>query len=232
MGLDTYLIGASYFTTGAKIGIPLTYAYSDVSQINATNIYISKDLVDWTRPDAKKFLETLVMSEAARKFAIAREVVAADSLDFLRELCSYPMVFLANNMAYWSLYNRFNLARLATPLRFTIYGALAIVSSTFWLLQDNYFAYWKEKKIDKKLSALGPEYVKGGFEFYDKILQRNMTGRILMDEESKEAFTERGEQNSYRYVFKKSLISNKRNFFAQKSREVVEENPLTTPSFS
>ena len=145
-------------------------------------------------PEAKKFLENLILSEEAKKFLIARELVRGiKSRNFTEAF--FPIFILgATAPALSKLFKVSDLKRkpLLIQLLSAVLAVLFVV--TFYLCVVDSWRKRGERVVDDAACQLGPTYARGGVEFYDKILLRHVALRELMpDGKGKKLYNLKGE---------------------------------------
>jgi hypothetical protein len=88
--------GSVQLRTGAIVGLPASFLYTSTEELAAVKMLIdprvSKRIVDWTSNPGKLLLESLVLSDKAKAFVIARELMYVTAYDLhvdigLRCLC-------------------------------------------------------------------------------------------------------------------------------------------------
>lgn len=144
----------------------------------------------WDSRAGELLLQSIVLSEKAKKFAIAREIQYGSTYHVTVEtLLRLSFLF----MAYASGFCLNHLLQLKRIMKRWGRGAVfSAIGGTFYLLfllaDDTYYCR-RDVKVDMKAAKYGPEYAEGGVEFYNKLLQRNMALRVLMGSEGDRLYT-------------------------------------------
>lgn len=194
-GFDLLHAGSLNARYGAILGIPANFT-STAEEIHQ-NLQIKEESVDWTRQDAKAFLQAVMLSENAQKFAIAHEILRIQA-----EEPYFNSLGLALTIAaLWTLYSivsyRFRLRDGNTIVRRTFYAVFTLFGAILWLGVKDYRSYQLDRQNDEALCRLGGEYIKGGQEFYEKTLIRNKAMRTLLGTEGKSIYTVHGNEETF-----------------------------------
>ncbi|XP_018365947.1 PREDICTED: transmembrane protein 177 [Trachymyrmex cornetzi] len=210
LGFDLLHAGTFNAKYGAILGIPINFT-STVNQLHQ-GLQIKEELVDWTRQDAKAFLEAVTFSEDAQKFAIAREI-----LQIQAEEPYFNSLLLALTIGtLWTLYNvisyRYKLREGNAIARRMLCGTFTLFGAIFWFGVKDYRSYQLDRKNDEALCRLGTEYIKGGQEFYEKTLNRNRALRTLLGTDGKSRYTIHGNEENFLRL-KHMPISHRKDFF-------------------
>ncbi|XP_031850026.1 transmembrane protein 177 [Nomia melanderi] len=170
---------------GAIIGIPMTYVQGDVNAINKFHISFNGKPIDWTKESAHNFLESLALSENAQKYAIAREVLKLKKNYLHKQVLMVVLNTLGLYYIYSRCYKNFDVFQRSRFFRVLLGSVIIFVTvfTTFALNCD--INVYLEKKHDEELSKLGPNYVKGAIEYYNKLFIRNMALKDLLNDERK-----------------------------------------------
>lgn len=146
----------------------------------------------WTAPDGMALASSLVLSDAAQKFALAREISHSSS----NLVTTHAALNGASIFALYFLSRQFNRkAKLfARPLklRVVLYSLLGGLVGTLWLFIKDFTTYQSELQADEEAASLSEEYARGAVEFYNKTLQRNVALRSLLGSEGPKAYTAAG----------------------------------------
>ncbi len=94
-------------------------------------------------------------------------------------------------MAY-NFNRKANLFARPLQIRLTLYTLLGTIVGTTWLLIKDFLTYHWEEKADEAAAGISEEYAQGAFEFYTKILKRNLAMRSLLGDEGPKLFTALG----------------------------------------
>jgi hypothetical protein len=182
--------GSTHLRTGSIVGLPANFAYRSIDDIDKTKLQIGQKLINWDSPEGKLFADSLILSDNAKRFVIARQV------NYLKSLQVYIdngfLVFFSL-LAYWAGHAANVLLhlkrKLPTWLRVGAYACFASIGVTlYFLAKDEYFCFLDDK-ADKRAGEFGKDYMAGGLEYYSKELQRNKALRVILGEYGERIYT-------------------------------------------
>ena len=135
---------------------------------------------------------SLLLSDSAQKYAIAREVCKANTQNvavqaFLNMASCYAYYYLT-----YSFNRKANMFSRPLQLRVTLYTLLGGIVFTTWMFLKDFTTYRWEEDADEKAAGISEEYAQGALEFYSKILQRNLAMRSLLGDEGPKLYTSLG----------------------------------------
>lgn len=167
--------------TGAIIGIPQTFHCHKVSDISCWDDICKfyNISLDKSSESPKDLGEALILSNKAKKFAIAREVFLAKSYHkFMPLLFMFSSGFLTYTVWYY----------LEKPLKSKalirncvhIFGILLMVK----LYLEMMIVYTRrlERKVDVAACKMEEDYAEGGIEYYDKLIKTQQVVSLLQNE--------------------------------------------------
>ena len=189
--------GSVQLRTGSIIGLPATFAYTTVDEVQMEALQIQGEPVDWSSAAGQKLLHSLVLSEKAKAFAIGREINYAKTHHVWTEgglragftMFAYGTGFMLNQaFQFKRIFKRW--------ARFSMYGVIGAIFYGMYVLIDDTYYCWRDGRVDRKTAAFGQDFAKGGEEFYTKLLQRNMAFYTLMGAVGHKEFTVFGNERS------------------------------------
>ena len=193
----TFGLGNLLIPTFPFSGIPYSFSYQ-----NAADIDISKLISDYRIVNnldginREKFLSLLVLSDNAKKFALARELKFITSkyvhIDGLVPLACFGFGVISAAVMNRSQY--FNITRTKPTFRFLVYTVIACFA--LQLNQQTLKSYFKDLHLssDRDAAKMGKEYVMGGIEYTSKLLKRNKLLRELNGKTGEETYTPIGDE--------------------------------------
>lgn len=193
---DIFSAGCVQTHWGAIVGIPNTFNYRTLGDARKNTSVIRNKEIDWDSEVGKQLQKSLLLSEKAQKYGIAREVQ--------RSLIPHVYVYggltgtiIIGNFTFCRYVNMFyNLYQRSRKTRFVLYTLMSLFSLTiFTALNDNLTLYL-ENRVDEKVAALGREYIEGGIEFYQKEIQRNLAIRRLLGHSGEKIYSSTGNINT------------------------------------
>lgn len=140
------------------------------------NDYLVVRKIDRNSPEGEEYTESLLLSDDAKKFSIARELFLVDTF---RPVARITLFFMSCTLAIsasrgsvirWRLNERHISQRIPFYILSGVlgYGTYRLSSS----ISDQYYA----QKVDKRAKDLGPAYEAGAEEYY---LKRALRHKIL-----------------------------------------------------
>uniref|UniRef100_L7M585 Uncharacterized protein n=1 Tax=Rhipicephalus pulchellus TaxID=72859 RepID=L7M585_RHIPC len=195
--LDTFFAGSTTGSKGAIIGLPVTFSYTRKEDVQTKSLLIhgSKEPA-WETREAEELKKSLVLSDKAQKFVIARDISWANT--YYVQFQSAALSFSVVNCYFMGRFinDRFHLlVRVPRTFRVALYGVIVALHATVYIgFKDAMSQYW-DKKADEEAASLGRDYVEGGIEYYEKLLQRNRALRELLGDEGRKYYTAKGNIN-------------------------------------
>lgn len=180
---------------------------------------INYETVLWETQEADLFLESLILSEKAQLYGIAREIKMSQTLKLLYE-CIYSSLPV---FAYYGVTNHFNrkLNLYVRPLalRLVLYALASVLAAGQYFVLKDFTQQYFEKEVDKELAEKNAIFVEGGRETYGKLMARNVALRELMGNAGKKAYTALG--NEQTLIRQKHVpLSERRLFFDEALKEM------------
>ncbi|XP_013409705.1 transmembrane protein 177 [Lingula anatina] len=179
-------MGALGCRGGAYIGLPFFMAYKSVDDVVKSETLVlrgktSHDIyqIDWEDPLSLEMANSLVLSEKAKMFLIAREIF---NVSTYAPLVNAVAVGASGLMTYSIYRHNFYRARLVgwTGHVFFLSLAALVGGIMYTVITDNYNC-WLQGWTNKKAAMLGTEYAEGGVELFESILNLNKITREMMD---------------------------------------------------
>ncbi|XP_076155557.1 transmembrane protein 177 [Alosa pseudoharengus] len=186
--------GIPWLPSGAQVGIPANFNSTPDDPAGITNrtILINGREVEWDSDIGSSLKESLVFSSEAQKFAIAREVLRLDSAGPVLHAAVAPACLVGICVNSVVLKHIFGLYAGPILARGLVNLVVVGLGAAFYLLATDEVSQWMDYRSDRRAASLSPEYTKGGVEFYDKIISRNKTLRMLMGERGEEMYAPSG----------------------------------------
>lgn len=215
-GFDIFSLGTSYSKFGVRVGLPAHFFYDDESSVDKTAIKLRDESVVWESDEGKMLLKSLVLSENAQIYAIAREIKFRDTLKQLIDTI-VGVVSVAGTYGLANTLNqKFNLYSKPRPFRVFMYCLIGAFSFGSYALCKDVSQVYYETEIDKKLKEKNPVFAEGGKEFYNKLITRNIALRKLLGKEGERTYTALGNEN-YLFRYKHKPVVDRKLFFEEKA---------------
>lgn len=157
---------------GAIIGIPPNFNYES-SNLPLDQVGVHNKSALWTDEISQNFIDCLVLSEDAQKFAIAREVKKVIKLNFWMKLFNLALDTSTVIVVHETFYVFLKMINRPAAIQI-LYGCACILGGfILWLVLENAIDKANDEEIAEELTKLGPKYVQGGKEFYEKLCEQN-----------------------------------------------------------
>lgn len=185
--------GSTTLKTGAIVGIPAVYVAQTIDDLDRLQLKLKGNAFPWRSEEGEALAATLNLSAAGKQFMIAREVMYAHTSHVY--WAALLKVFMAG-VAYCvgravNIY--LNLQQvLKTWARLQLYGLIATCASIVYVVMFDAYNCVRDRQVDRRVAALGQEYVRGGVEYYSKLLKRNIILRSMMGASGEKLFTKFG----------------------------------------
>ncbi|XP_042860335.1 transmembrane protein 177-like isoform X2 [Penaeus japonicus] len=227
-GFDLFRAGSTMVSTGGVVGVPHNFKYSEQEEFDHTGITLNNQPVAWSSAKGDSLMKSLILSDEAKKFALAREFVHLDSGEpFVFGAVTAGVVGMGYTIA--SGLNR-NQQFYARPrgLRVIMYGLVSLFSYGMWVFGRDMGTNLYEAEADKTVADLGEKYAQGGLEFYEKVLQRNVALRSLMGTTGEKLYTAYG--NDQMLLRTKHIpFTLRRDFFKQRLNDYRNSHKTSQP---
>ncbi|KAL4222545.1 hypothetical protein ACF0H5_018584 [Mactra antiquata] len=239
---DVTFIGSS--RTGAVIALPIGVR-SNAHEVFHYHCTIENSI------DMATFC---ILSQAGKKFLIAREIMyCEDNFLLFRSFVGIAFIGVFSVLMYMinsllSLRQQLQFSKLQAKInqqdilklfitessilnrrKSTIAGAvLLVVCSVFYKLIIAAYSVQSETDIHNKLANLGPEYITGGKELYEKMILSNKYQYSMFGDQG--YYTKTGEFTQGKYsIFHQTLpLSEKLGFFLNLDKSQVESSAVSS----
>lgn len=150
----------------------------------------------------QQFMESLILSEPAKKYSIARELILTDNYRLFIRSLSCPTTLIPMYALGCTIINA--LPPNPVSVRVLAFFLLCNFGVIFWILITSAIEYFYQHDADKKVCDIGEEYIYGGIEYYEKLIQRNLALRNIKPD-GKKVISEEGNEHTLFSVFTESL---------------------------
>lgn len=176
------LAGSLNSSRGAILGLPFYFKYSDDSQLNDLIAVLKEGGFEFpTDHLATSFSRTMLLSDAAKRFAISRAIHQLSYDTFKCKLAAFSLGGVSGAFLWFMCQWSMDLKKSATWARAVSVISVLVAVANYVLIRGLIFNYI-EKKADQKCANMGPDYVAGGYELYEKTITRNKVARLLNSE--------------------------------------------------
>lgn len=169
-------------------------------------------------------MESLILSEPAQKFSIARELLLTDNFRVLIKSMSFSLTL----MPMYVLGHIVLSSLAANPFKIRIFAFILLcnVGVFIYLLARNVIENIYQNIADENVSDLSIEYIHGGIEYYEKLIQRNLALRNLPGGEK--IYTEKGDEVGFVPVLSELPLSYRKKQLEHKLKNYVNTKNNTT----
>jgi len=182
--------GSLQLRTGALIGLPSTFYYRSVGDVEHSSIFVGQENVDWNSPAGEELQNALVLSDKAKAFVIAREIYDVKSFSVHTKIVLLSFNLILAYLSGAALNRKFFLTlRLKPWARFCVFSALAGAWTVAYIAVSDALHCWYENRADESVAQLRKIYAEGGVEYYDAVLQRNRALRTLLGSKGNKQYT-------------------------------------------
>ena len=184
---------------GAQIGIPFPFTYKSLEDVKTTDFRFLGEhnpYAKWRSESGQLFLKSVVLSDNAKKFAIGRQIFAANNINVLVDSLNVGLsTVIALGLAQAFLNTRKAPFYRTLPAQLVIRTISLCVGFYVWVQMNKVINYFTSLRADKKAISLGDDYLNGAIEYYSKLKVRNSKFIELMDPNlwTMRPFTEEGE---------------------------------------
>lgn len=196
-GLEMFHVGSTKLRGGPFVGIPHTFCYGSIGEVEKDLLLVNGSKFNYGSSVGQELLNSLILSERAQKYAIAREIHACTTqYVYLRGLIATASLFLTYCLAYF-VNTRFNFLKLPRTPRIVMYGFTSSIGYMNYIMLKDGLAHYYDKAADEAACNMGKEYVLGGIEFYEKLLARNRALRDALGAKGKTQYTMFGNEEVF-----------------------------------
>jgi len=252
-GICPVNVGCLNTRMGSYIGIPSIYdlnSVDDISIINASDLNIQvksiiciilyikslfainffsfqkqyTKLINDKSEFGQQFVKSLILSERAKKYSIARELLLTDNHRILIKSVLSSVVLIPMYALGSFIYN--GLPPNPARVRALALVLLSNIGVIVWFLIRTATENFYQKKADEKLCDIGEEYIRGGIEYYETLIQRNLALRnILPDGEN--MYSKQGDQIEFLSELSELPLTYRKKYLENRLKNCINENKET-----
>ncbi|XP_015213754.2 transmembrane protein 177 [Lepisosteus oculatus] len=186
--------GLPWLPAGARIGVPAHFdSTADApAGISDRVILINGEAVRGDGSPGRALRESLVLSPAAQRFAIGREVARLQGGGPVLLAAVAPAGLALTCLCGVAVKQLLGLYAGPVLLRGLANAAVLTVGAAGYCLVSDAVGQWLDYRWDRRAASLSTDYATGGVEFYNKLLARNVALRGLMGRKGEEMFAPSG----------------------------------------
>ena len=187
----------------SMLGIPKNFYCTNIIEVDELGVHIGRKKVDGMQSQTEQdLLQSLILSESAQKFAVARELYyILDNWSLLRGILPSAFVFLGYFLCFHGprlLFAKGAPVSLVSIFRFTVISVFVT-----WLsckLAKSVFLHRMIYSIDEKAAKVNSEYAEGGVEYFEKHCAWNKACKVLLGAKGDKIFTVTGNEKDGMFV--------------------------------
>lgn len=178
-------------------------------------------LINEDSKTGQMFMQSLILSDSAKKYSIARELVLTDTFRVLLKSISYSLSLLP--MCALGTVVLSSLPAKPAKFRAFAFFVLCNVGIVVCLLIRVALENYYQNDADSKVASISKEYIYGGIEYYEKLIQRNLALRnIVPDGES--MYSEKGDQLAFISLLSELPLTFRKKQLERKLQKCLEED--------
>lgn len=192
-GFDVLHAGATKLINGAIIGIPISFNYRSTSDIDQNQLaLLDHPDFSWQSRTGQRILTTLLMSNRAQQFAIAREIYYINSHYVYTNGFAAFTCFVSAYGAGRYINQRLDLYKRPFKQRLGLYSILGSMAGVMFFFLKDLHTTSMEQQADEKAADIGKDYILGGIEYYGYMIERNKALREAMGDNGAKYYTAGG----------------------------------------
>lgn len=168
----------------------------------------------------KKIIESLNFSESAKKYSIARELCLTDNSRIFIKSLSFPTIL----MPMYAFGNTIITSLPANPFRVRAlaFFLLCNLGLFVWVLVRSAIENFYQFDADKKVCNISEEYIRGGIEYYEKLMQRNLALRNIIPG-GDELYSDQGDDLGFFTVVQELPLSQRKKYLEHRLNNCTNE---------
>ncbi|XP_050436110.1 transmembrane protein 177-like [Adelges cooleyi] len=216
-------IGCINTRSGAYIGIPNYFECNSVDELQSLD---SEEIqqVNINPEYSEQLMKTLTLSESAKKYAIAHELINTDNIRLYIQAVTPTLVLMPMYAVGHTVFSSLP-ANPSSIRAFAFFIFCNIGMWFYYIIRKNINDYYQHD-TDTVISEMGDEYIKGGLEYYDKLIQRNIILRNILPNGDR-IYSEKGDEIGFfaelAFTYRKKHLERNLKKLAEKN---TEELPL------
>ena len=159
-----------HFSKNVLLMLPHYFKYN--SEADAPKSETFKDKVDY---------QSLILSDQAKQFGIAREIQRSNMGVNRLENCFIIVLLCSAYILSRFTNTKWNLLKQSFKTRLVFYGAFACIHIQMWFFVMGLLRYTHANELDDIVARLSLKYAQGGVEYYSKERDHNLSLRNLTE---------------------------------------------------
>jgi len=192
--------GLKQITQPPAIGIPRLYFCNNIFDIEDLKIRLDttgRILDSQGGPNEWNFLESLLFSDASKKFDVARYLFLIKDNWSIGQILIAPVFVMLGYFACFPLYQKLFKGKKVTHGHILKWQITCIFVA--WILckfTQKLYNYAMMKSVDLKAASLSPDYAQGAVDYCKNIRKTNRALRVLLGKKGEKMYTTDGDYAS------------------------------------
>ncbi|KAL7632106.1 UNVERIFIED_CONTAM: hypothetical protein RMT77_017578 [Armadillidium vulgare] len=159
----------------AIIGVPQYFNWESLSEEIKQKLLFRSEKLDWSSEHGKNLENSMFISDKAKKFGLAQNLFYVSTFEPLYNATVTSVLSIIAVQYVFIILNLKNLQHERFKgLRYSAAFVSLVFNFTLWLLFKDMYKCRLEGKADEAVAELGKEYIEGGVEYYNSVLEKNM----------------------------------------------------------
>lgn len=164
-------------------------------------------------------MESLILSESAKKYSIARELVLTDNYRIFLKSISFSVICVPMYALGYTIIN--SLPAKPINIRALAFFLLCNVGLFVCLLAHSAIENYYQYNADEIVCNISSEYIHGGIEYYEKLIQRNLALRNIIPD-GKNIYTEQGNKHGLISVLSELSLTYRKKYLESRLKTLTQ----------
>lgn len=215
-GFEPFHAGTLNKKSGGIIGIPMIFFFKEVMDIPVGDLVINFKPLNILAQETDYLLDSFILSKNAQKYAIAHEILRIKSGEVYKSAYGLSFSILIATLFYNIVVHTCNLYQKDKVYLYTVFTVSVLIAIMLWLAYTDNVSSQLDSSIDESISKLGLNYIEGGKEFYEKLLQKHRAIKGLLDDKRTEIHNDNGNEE----YFLRHPLNHRKEFFENKLKNI------------
>lgn len=179
------------------IGLPLYFEYNSIKDIDTQKLAVwVNNAIPWQTRNGQRLLDSLVLSEKAKKFVIMRQIymtnTLAPNLHFANLATCFTVYWMISRVIFRA-FSKTPYTSLPLGFRLLLKTVQVAFCATIFVIFRDIVRNASETQSDLRTVEHGDDYYEGAIEFYSKVLNRNKAFSFFLGDEGKHYYSPSGD---------------------------------------
>ena len=194
------LSGMKQYKQMPTVGIPKHYLCNNVFEVEDLKIKLDRSgrIIDSQGgPNEWAFLESLLFSEASKKFDISRCLLIIKENWLVGQVFLAPVFVLLGYLACFPAYQLlFKGKKISFGHLLKWQIGCILITWLMYVFAQKYYKYLMKKSVDLQAASFSKEYAQGAVDYCKNIRKTNKAMRVLLGKKGEKMFTDDGDYAS------------------------------------